>query len=295
MKQLSIPSRPTALTRIPIYAVFRYSVYALLTLNIYLFFVEEWAAATLEFPDGVRLDKVIEAYASTIDTAAWVILLLLFELRTRLLSERLLTAAVCFGLRLCRALCYTVIVYAFYGYLSDVAFTYSTSPLTDVRDLCALVSSDWVWTETLDQYIALTSANCSTLAGASGLFRFDGMNAAVDASTLANVRGLAWIDAINSGVWLLVVGLLEIDVRLEARRGYCEDLALKASRAGKILLYGTLGLGVLFWIWKGEFKDWWDALLWLAAFVFIEHNIFERRQGLSPVATDVARPRTTLP
>ena len=280
--------------RIPVYAVFRYSVYALLTLNIYLFFAEERAAAALEFPDSVRLGKVIEAYASTIDTAAWVILLLLFEFRTRLLGERLSTAAVSFGLRLCRTLCYAVIVYAFYGYVSDVAFTYSTSPLTDVRELCALASRNWVWTETLDQYIALTSANCSTLAGASGLFRFDSMNAAVDAGTLANVRGLAWIDAINSGVWLLVVGLLEIDVRLEARRGYRKDLALKASTAMKILLYGMLGLGVLFWIWKGEFKDWWDALLWLAAFAFIEHNICERRQSVSAVATDIARPRTTL-
>lgn len=283
------------MTRIPVYAVFRYSVYALLTLNVYLFFVEERAAAALEFPDGIRLGGVIEAYASTIDTAAWVVLLLSFELRTRLLSERRFTTAVSFGLRLCRALCYTVIVYAFYGYLSDVAFTYSTSPLTDVRDLCALVSRDWAWTETLDRYVALTSANCGTFAGASDLFRFDGMNAAVDAGTLANVRGLAWMDAINSGVWLLVVGLLEIDVWLEARRGYCEDLARKASTAAKILLYGTLGLGVLFWIWKGEFKDWWDALLWLAAFVFIERNICERRQGLSAAATDAARPRATLP
>ena len=278
------------MTRIPIYAIFRYLVYALLTLNVYLFFVEEWAAAALTFPDGVRLGDIIEAYASTIDTAVWVILLLLFELRTRLLDERLCTAAVSFGLRLFRALCYTVIVYAFYGYLSYVVFTYSTSPLTGVRDLCALASGDWVWTETLDQYIALTSTNCGTLTAASGLFRFDGMNAAVDASTLANVRELAWIDAINSGTWLLIVGLLEIDAWLEARGRY-KGPARKASTAAKVLLYGTLGLGVLFWIRKGEFKDWWDALLWLVAFVCIELNIFERRKELQ---RDGAWPRTTL-
>ena len=65
------------------YAIFKYSVYALLTLNVYLFFAEEWAAAALQFPDGVRPGDVIEAYASTIDTAAWVLLLLLFELETR--------------------------------------------------------------------------------------------------------------------------------------------------------------------------------------------------------------------
>ncbi len=259
------------------YAVFKYSVYALLSFNVYLFFAEEWAAAALQFPGGVAPGDVIEAYASTIDTAAWVVLLLLFELETRLLDDRLFTPPVTFALRLFRALCYTVIVYAFYGYVTNVVFAYSTSPLTEVANLCALASREWVWTETLDQYVALTSANCATLSDATELFRFDGMNAAVDAGTLADVRGLAWVDAINGGVWLLVVGLLEIDVWLQERGRY-EGMALKASTAAKIVLYGTLGLGVLFWMWKGEFKDWWDALLWLVAFVFIELNVFEWRE-----------------
>lgn len=255
------------------FAVFKYSVYALLTLNVYLFFVEEWAAAALQFPDGLAWRNIIEAYASTIDTAAWVVLLLLFELETRLLDDRLFTPAVTFSLRLFRALCYTVIVYAFYGYVTNVAFTYATSPLTEAANLCALVSRDWVWTETLDQYVALTTANCGTLTEATELFRFDGMNAAVDARTLADVRGLAWVDAVNGGVWLLVVGLLEVDVWLQERGRY-EGTALKASTAAKVLLYGTLGFAVLFWMWKGEFKDWWDAFLWIVAFVFIELNIF---------------------
>ena len=270
------------------YAVFKYSVYALLTLNVYLFFAEEWAAAALQFPDGLAWGDVIEAYASTIDTAAWVVLLLVFELETRLLDDRLFTPAVTFGLRLFRALCYSVIVYAFYGYVTNVVFTYSTSPLTDVANLCALAPRDWVWTETLDQYVALTAANCGTLTDATELFRFDGMNAVVDPNTLADVRGLAWVDAVNGGVWLLVVGLLEIDVWLQERGRY-EGTALKASTAAKVLLYGTLGLAVLFWMWKGEFKDWWDALLWLVAFVFIELNIFEWREESH---RDAARQRT---
>lgn len=259
------------------YAFFKYSVYALLSFNVYLFFAEEQAAAALQFPDGVGLGDLIEAYASTIDTAAWVLLLLLFELETRLLDDRLFTPAVTLGLRLFRALCYTVIVYAFYGYVTNVVFAYSTSPLTEAVNLCALASRDWVWTETLDQYVALDASNCATLTEVTELFRFDGMNAAVDASTLATVRGLAWVDAINGGVWLLVVGLLEVDVWLKERGRY-EGTALNASMAAKILLYGTLGLAVLFWMWKGEFKDWWDALLWLTAFVFIELNIFEWRE-----------------
>ena len=45
----------------------------------------------------------------------------------------------------------------------------------------------------------------------------------------------------------------------------------------KFLLYGTLLIAVVFWMWKGDFKDWWDAFLWLVAFVFIELNVFEWR------------------
>ena len=31
-------------------------------------------------------------------------------------------------------------------------------------------------------------------------------------------------------------------------------------------------------IFNGDFVDWWDALLWLIAFVFIELNVLEWRQ-----------------
>ena len=102
------------------------------------------------------------------------------------------------------------------------------------------------------------------------------MNTAVDATTLTDVRGLTWVDAINGGVWILVVVLLEIDVCLQGHNRF-EDAALKTSTVLKFLLYGTLGLAVLFWLWKGQFKDWWDALLWPVAFVFIELNVFEWR------------------
>jgi len=31
------------------------------------------------------------------------------------------------------------------------------------------------------------------------------------------------------------------------------------------------------WMVTGDFIDWWDALIWLIAFVFIELNVFEWR------------------
>ena len=43
-------------------------VYVLLTINIYLFFAEEWAAAAHRFTDQIGLKDVIEGFASSIDT-----------------------------------------------------------------------------------------------------------------------------------------------------------------------------------------------------------------------------------
>lgn len=51
-------------------------------MNVYWFFAKENLAAITQHPDGVSLGQLIKAYSLTIDTAAWVILLLMFELET---------------------------------------------------------------------------------------------------------------------------------------------------------------------------------------------------------------------
>ena len=68
------------------YRAFKYSIYGLLTLNIFLFFQEESLAIQQTFSQGMNLGDIIQGYAATIDTAAWVLLLLLFELTTSVLE-----------------------------------------------------------------------------------------------------------------------------------------------------------------------------------------------------------------
>ena len=85
------------------------------------------------------------------------------------------------------------------------------------------------------------------------------------------------MDVINSGVWLLVVMVLEVDVYLqEANR--LEGRILRVSNASKFVLYTLLLFAAIYWGVKGDFVDFWDAFLWLVAFVFIELNVFEWRQ-----------------
>jgi len=51
------------------------------------------------------------------------------------------------------------------------------------------------------------------------------------------------------------------------------------------VLYSLLSLAALYWGVKGDFVDFWDAFLWLVAFIFIEKNVFDwRREELAEMA-----------
>lgn len=260
-----------------LFQLFKYSVYVLLAVNVGLFGIEEYTAAQLQFPDGIAAGDLIEAFASTIDTAAWVLLLLLFEIEICVLEDEQFTKRVTLSLHVTRALCYTMIVYAFYGYAANLVFTHGVTVLPDVTSLCTLVADGWSYAIDLDEYVAITSANCASLSEQSGFVRFDTMPAAVDMPGLVDIQRLAWVDVINSGVWLLVVLLLEIDVRLQEHNRY-EGTAFVASMGMKGVLYSTLFVAAVYWGIKGDFVDFWDAFLWLVAFVFIEMNLFEWHQ-----------------
>lgn len=260
-----------------IYQLFKYAVYALLTANVFIFFAEEWAASAHRFADGVAIDEIIEGFAATIDTAAWVILLLMFELETFVLDDKHFTRRVTWTLHGLRAIAYGFIIYAFTGYVRKLIFLSASAPLAGVTDLCALVDGTWAYAIDLDEYEILTLANCTAMSTASAFFQFPGLAAAVDQSGLTDVNWLAWADVINSGVWLLVVLVLEIDVRMQ-ERNMLEGMFLKVSNFIKYVLYLTLLAVAVYWTFKGDWVDSWDAYLWLIAFVFIELNVFDWRQ-----------------
>ena len=259
-----------------LYQLFKYSIYFLLTINIFVFFGEEWLATRLEYPQGISGGEFFKAYAATIDTAAWVILLLMFELETYVLEDRHFTRAVRLSLHTLRAVCYLFIIFAFYGYVVDAIYVYQTSPLAGISDLCTLADQSWSYATTFGEYAAITVSNCASFSNLDTFVRFDGVTAIVDLPGLADIHFLAMVDVINAGVWLLVVLLLETDVRLQ-EKGRFEGIALYLSTIAKFILYSILALAVVAWMVTGDFVDWWDAFLWLVAFVFIELNVFEWR------------------
>jgi hypothetical protein len=228
-----------------LFQFFKYSVYALLAFNVYVFWSDEVHAATVQYSGGIPWLEVIGAYAATIDTAAWVVLLLMFELETYVLE--------------------------------DHHYDRIVTLLAGVIDLCSLAGNDWSYAVGLDEYLQVTAANCSSLSDASSFQRFAGIPAVTDAAGLNDIRNLAWVDVINAAVWLLIVLILEIDVWLQ-ERNKLDGALLQASNAFKVVLYSSLFIAAIYWGVKGDFIDFWDALLWLIAFVFIELNVFEWRQ-----------------
>ena len=260
-----------------LFQLFKYAVYALLAMNIYWFFAEEHAAAPLRYPDGVGLANIRDAYAATIDTLAWVILLLMFELETYVLEDKHFTKPVTLTLHGFRFACFAVIVLAFFGYVDVLQFVSGATLLSGVSDVCALPPGEWSWPYILGEYTVITAANCAEWSTATEFFKLPDAAAVVDAAGLTDIVRLAWVDVINAAVWILVVVLLEIDVRLQEHH-LLEGFALRASTAGKYVLYTTLFAAAVYWGFEGDFLDFWDAFLWLVAFVFIELNVFEWRE-----------------
>ncbi len=265
------------MTHSKVYDLFKYAVYALLAVNIAVFFSEEWAASAHRFVNGVEFSQIIEAFAATIDTAAWVVLLLMFELETHVLEDHHFTRKVTIALHSLRAFCYAFIMYAFYGYLTKLLFQFGVTAVPDINTLCTLVADHWSYAVDYDEFEAITTVNCNSLSDAAVFFQFPNINAIVDQAGKTELLRLAWVDVINAGVWLLVVVVLEVDVRLQDRN-LLTGTALRFSKLSKYILYATLFLAAIYWGVKGDFVDFWDAFLWLVAFIFIELNVFEWQQ-----------------
>lgn len=260
-----------------LFQFFKYLVYALLAMNIYWFFAKEFAAALVQFPDGTELADLIAAYSSTIDTAAWVVLLLMFELETYVLEDHQYRRPVHSSLHTLRILCYAFIVYAFYGYIADVQFVYDVSALAQIESACALAGEQWSYAVDLGEYVLITTANCSSFTSSIELLRFGELQAIVSPDGLRDLQYLAWVDVINSAIWLIIVIVLEIDVRPQERDKYA-GLAPRVSDWIKLGAYSILFLAAIYWGIKGDFVEFWDAFLWLVAFFFIEMNVVEWRE-----------------
>lgn len=258
--------------RLSPFQLFKYAVYLLLVFNNIEFYLEESAAALLIHPNGVAWKDFIDAYAATVDTASWVILLLLFELETWTIPDEKLTPAITRTFTVLRALCYASIAYALYGYIQTYFELDKWAPIASgVSDVCGYLGDSFMYS--LERFVAVSTENCQTLASSNDLLGFKG-NLITDSSHYHVSWMLAIADVINASDWLLIVLILEFEVWLLSK-GPLKDTAFNTIKAVKVFFYAVLVSVAVFWGVYGEFIDFWDAFIWIAAFVFIENNVIQ--------------------
>lgn len=260
-----------------LYQLFKYLIYSLLLVNLVLFLQENIAAASHTFADGVPYAQYIEAYSDSIDTSAWVLLLLLFELETYVLSDERLTQRIKVGLFAVRAVCYLFICYSLYGYLSRYLSVLSVEAFA-VEDICTLVQSEFTYMVNLNDYQPISAEWCGELQG-QPMVRLVGTHIVGSSDSYQVIHNLAMVDVFNASAWVLIVAILELDVYLQTRHQLKGPFVIMSGWI-KIGLYLTLLACAIYWWIDGDFLDFWDAFLWLIAFVFIEMNIFEWQREL---------------
>lgn len=260
-----------------LYVAFKYIIFILLSINVYVFLQEELAASSHMFANGVHIANFIEVYAATIDTAAWVILLILFELETEIIDDDKIKGRTKWAIHWTRWLCSAFIVYALYGYIAKL-IGFSGYQITEIANLCSQ-SINWSFLTTLDEFTTVTAGNCAALT-APEYFQLADKNIIASQETLDLAKWLAWVDVINASTWVLIVIMLEVDVRIQLHK-YVFKTWEFVSGIAKIVLYSILFIAAIIWGIDGKFIDTWDASLWLVAFIFIEMNVFDWQEEIA--------------
>ncbi|MFT5450882.1 MAG: hypothetical protein ACI9N9_000362 [Enterobacterales bacterium] len=250
---------------------FKYTVYIFLSMNIYHFFVDDYSASSQTFAGGIAPSQIIQAFAATIDTIAWVVLLLIFELETYVLDDKKLKGPLKWSLRFFSLLCYCFIIYSFYGYISKYILLHTALPFNG--DICGLVGTTFTYLYEIDDYIPITKEVCQSYINLS-LSQIAGTEIIASQANLIEAQRLSTVEVINSANWLIIVFILESEVYLQLK-GRLTDSIMFISKWIKVALYSVLLIAAIYWGIKGSFLDFWDAFLWLVAFIFIELNIFE--------------------
>ena len=266
------PKQTRLMTPQRLFKLFKYTIYILLAYEILLWFQEDLAASAETFGDTVTWRNVVEAYSATIDTAAWVVLLLMFELETAVISDEKLQGGLKWFFTGVVAVCYVFITWAFYGYVAKYGVITDVVPFS-IGDVCSLVGTEWNYVADLDDYPPIDSISCLALQGQE-LFRVSGLEIIGTAQSLKSAMGMAIIDIINAGTWLIIVVLLQAEVWLQLKDMLTDRLMLSA-KISKLFFYSVLFVCAAYWGVNGTFLDFWDAFLWLVAFIFIELNIFQ--------------------
>ncbi|MDX1481532.1 MAG: hypothetical protein R3315_07655 [Woeseiaceae bacterium] len=260
----------------------KWIVYALLLVNFGFYFYEDWQRAFLTLGSDASLVDWAGEFATSIDEAAWFILLFMFELETYILEDEDWKGWVASLVRGVRIVCFAMIAHTVIAYGDTVVEYSATVPIEDAQSLCSLADSGATWVYNLE-YTEIDEANCSTLTESDRYFRLGEHQLVTSEDGLRLERRLAWVDVIEASAWLLIILAIEAVVWLQ-ERGISRSGVITAANAVKTTLYLLLFGFAGYWALLGHWLYAWDEVLWIAGFWAIELNVREWRDELAGAA-----------
>ena len=255
------------------FQLLKYAVYLALLANVFLFLFEEIDSAGALNTSVTGFASFFQIFSTTIDTAAWLALLIFFELETYVLSDSTLRGRTGQLIHLVRLLCLATISVACWGYFAEFVGLLGTYEITTAN--CADIDSSWSVLVNLDRFEPLAVNPCE---GGQWLALSDYERVIATPESYQRAVLLAAVDFINAAAWILVVIVLEIEVRAVLASSRQRFIGPSVINPAKGLLYFILFAAAVYWGFEDDFLDFWDAVLWLFAFFVIERNVVSWRQ-----------------
>lgn len=252
----------------------KYIVYISLTINLGLYFRDDFLAMQSALPADAALNDYLTQFSDTIDMIAWLGLVFLFELETYAIPDEKFTAWLGWLLKTLRGVCYVMIAYAAYGFTVESLEYYDITEVAGVRDVCELAGDGVALQVSVYEYVEITAENCDGLSEDDTFYRVANEISVIGDSTLQHNQWMGWVDIDNAYVWLIVVFLIEVEVWLQSADRFSSP-ALRATRQAKTFFYLLLIANMFIWAYYDYYLYAWDAFLWIFGFWAIELNLAE--------------------
>ena len=262
------------LTRPRVAQFIKWFVYISLLINTGWYAWIDHASWVAALPEDASAMDIATQISTSIDMIAWVLLVVFFELETYALPDRYWTKGMLRIVHVLRIICYVAIAFAAWGYTVETLNNYEYTQATEVTAICdvadAGVSAQLdaiTWTE-------ITSENCGAMGDDDTFYVLEGEIALIPASALPEIQFLGWFDIINAYFWIIVVLLIEVEVRMQNADRFGGPV-MSTLRTAKTLFYLVLIFNCVLWLAYGYYIWSWDAFLWIFGFWAIELNLAE--------------------
>ena len=256
----------------------KWGVYALLFLDFLLYLAQDAESAPYTLSADPTLLEYARAYVTSIDLAAWFVLILFFELETYVWRDRPREGAVKWSVHGVRILCYVAILHTTVTDARYLVAFHTPQAIPAAADLCEYAGGDWSFLENRG-YTTIDAQNCAALGAGPEWYVVAPDPVIVDRARLREGLILAWTDLVENVSWLLIIASNEVIVRMQAR-GLATAALLTLGNWFKTALYLLIMAIACYWGSKSQVLYFWDEMLWIGGFLLIEKNILEWRARL---------------